>query len=129
LLLRDAQVSDSRANWADFGQFEFSNQFLSLGENSTTIQKAKSRWLPPEKDIFGYREVWHEAKFLMDESDAEPISVGYVAENNTLTIHLDGSCVRMVDATKDFDQSRFARAIFAEEGMDFARPEVEIDSL
>jgi hypothetical protein len=40
----------------------------------------------------------------------------------------EGAAVGSVGTGDDLDECRFARAVFTEEGVDFAGPEVEIDS-
>jgi len=57
--------------------------------------------------------------------NAEPVRCGRREISDFLAVDVDGSRIRPVRPRDDFDQSGFARAVFAEQRMNFAAKQFE----
>ena len=60
-----------------------------------------------------------------------PAALASCGEANAtgFAVEADAAAVRLVDAADQLDQRRFARAVFADQRVDFARLHVEIDPM
>ena len=76
------------------------------------------------RDVLGDRHPFDEAEILMDEGDR---AAHRAPDRRRLAGEADLAGVGLVDARQDFDQRRFAGAVLAEQRMDLAATDVEID--
>ena len=71
----------------------------------------------------------HEVQFLVDDRDASGLSFERGAEVAFDALVDNGAAVGRVLAADDFHQRGLARAIFAANGVNFAAPQVEADTV
>jgi hypothetical protein len=80
-----------------------------------------------ETNVLGYGKIRDEVDLLINGADAEALSVGGRMGADGLSVEEDIASIAGVNASENFDESGFAGAVFAHEGMDFTRAEGEID--
>ena len=82
-----------------------------------------------QPQVLGDPERRHEGEVLVDEADADATEVpGRHRERQSGATDLDRrSGVRRVGAGQDLDQGRLAGAVLAEQGVDLARPDLQLD--
>jgi hypothetical protein len=86
------------------------------------------RGLQAQREIFGDGEVGEERGLLVNAGDAERAGGGGSEVGDGVAGEGDRAAVGLVRAGDDFDERAFAGAVFAEERVDFAGPQIEIDS-
>src|ERR1700674_1954289 len=65
----------------------------------------------------------------MDDRDAERLRVFGRRDDDRLALDLDRTAIRVYRAGEDFHQRRFAGAVFADQRMHLAAPDVEVDAV
>jgi len=80
-----------------------------------------------EHHVFRHAQVQRQRRFLVDEGDASRQGVVRIAETRGLASQLDGSAIRQVIAGDDLHQSRLPCPVFADQCVNFASANVEID--
>ena len=80
-----------------------------------------------EEDVLGDGEGWNEAEFLEDHADAESTGIVGRADLDRRTVDRDLALVRRVDPLQDLHQGRLAGAVAADQGVDLALAQVEVD--
>ena len=63
----------------------------------------------------------------MNESDAQFLGVRHITDLYLVPVDSNGALVGLVDASEDFHQRRFSRAVFADQRDDLAGTDREID--
>jgi hypothetical protein len=79
-------------------------------------------------DILGHGQIGEEIDFLMHRDDAGRPGRARVGEAPRLPANEDGAFVGLEQAGEDVQESRFAGAVLADEGVDAAGVQVEIDA-
>ena len=92
------------------------------------VEHAAARELPPKKQIGGDVEARHEVELLEDGGDARGLRGARIVEANGPPLQKHFASVRSEDAGEDVHERRLAGAVLAEEGMNLAALEVEIDA-
>ena len=93
------------------------------------VERAVARHaLAAEKEIGGDVELRHEVELLRDDHDARRVRFARVGEAHGLTGQRDRALVVRDDARKHVHQRALARAVLAEQDVDLARVQVEIDA-
>ena len=80
-------------------------------------------------DVFGDGQRLEQRKMLEHHADAELARRTRAGDAHRLSLPDDLAAGRREHAEQHLDQRRFAGAVFAEQRMDFARPDIEIDSV
>src|SRR5262245_33355792 len=127
LAFGQAEVFDRRVG--RYLQLELIEQFLRPGVQLAPIdqaERAEPPRLAPDEDVFGDRQVRRQAQFLMHEADAERLGLRRVLRIDLAPVEADLAAVLPHDSGEDLHQRGFARAVFANQGMDFAAPRREV---
>ena len=88
-------------------------------------QPETTRWVG-DRDVVRDRKVGNERKLLEDADNAGAVGGGWRIERDFRPVQHDASCVRRNDARQDLDESRLARAVLAEDGVNAPRKYREI---
>src|SRR5690606_25068592 len=78
-----------------------------------------------EHDVFRDRQVWDEVKLLGRDGDAGPLGVYRRMEDNVLAVSQKLPFRGRQLAAEDVHQRRLAGAVFADDGVDLARPNAD----
>ena len=87
--------------------------------------QARAR-LAPEHQIGADRQRFDEAQVLIDDGDAGLTRLRGRVERDPLAVDFDDAFVVRMDAAEYLDQRGFARAVFAQQRVDFAGQDFEI---
>ena len=82
-----------------------------------------------DEDVLGDREVREEPWLLVNDGDPELARMGRALELNWYAMETEVAGIWLVDARQDLDERAFAGAVFADQGMDFGRVELERDAV
>ena len=85
--------------------------------------------LEPDRDVLGDRQVRKERRLLVNRGDSQLARTHRIEVADRLALDLDCSLVGQMGAGDHLDQRRFARAVFADQGVDLAGPQVERNPL
>ncbi len=88
--------------------------------DALAVDHAEVGGLAAEEEVLGDRAVGEEVDLLVDGADAVGLAVQGVAESDRCAVEEEFPAVGLVGAGQDLDQGGFARAVFAEEGVDLA---------
>src|SRR6478609_7787071 len=106
---------------------ELSKDSVGLRAHGPVIHKAVSGDFPAEENILRNGEIRRKQDLLVHEHDTELFGFARRGEHNWLTGKIE-MAVRWCQMPRhDFHQRRFSRAILSDDGVNFARPEIEID--
>src|SRR5690606_30083819 len=85
--------------------------------------------LVAEKDVLSNRQEGHQGQFLVDDDDARAFAVGNAVEGSRLALedHLSLEVALRMHAAQDLHERRLSGAVLANEGVDFAALDPEID--
>ena len=127
LLLADADIGHQRIR--RFSQPYFRQQLLRPPVHRVAIDDAEPGRRIGDKDILRDREQRDQRQFLVDDDDAERLGIIDVAEVALLPLIDDAAFVVAVriDAAQDLHQRRLAGAVLADQRVDLALPDREID--
>ncbi len=127
LLLADTQIRNQR-QWVFF-QADFGEEFACAIFRNVPVNHAKFRRFIAEEDILGNRQEWNQGKFLMNDNDALPLTVGDIAKVLLLAVvdYLTLVAAMRINSAEHLHQGRFACAILAHKSVNFAFAYVEID--
>ena len=78
--------------------------------------------LAPDEDVLGHRQVRHQVEFLMDHADAQVERGAWVGDLDFLPLVEDAPGVFVIDPCQHLHQGGFARAVLADQGVNFAGP-------
>ncbi len=85
---------------------------------------------PPSRaqhDVLQHREVRHQHEVLVHHADAVPDGVGRAGDGHRPAVDLDLALVGRVEAVEDRDQRRLAGAVLADDAVDRARHDLDVD--
>ena len=82
----------------------------------------------PSIEICADRQRFDEAQVLIDDCDAGITRLRGRIEHDPLAGNFDDTFVVRMDAAEDLDQRGFARAVFAQQRVDFSGQDFEIDA-
>ena len=123
LFLADREVLDDGAR--------IDSEGVRLGELGDALPRGvdieTGSPLLAEDDVLGDREGIDEHEVLVDHADPERDGVSRRADLHLLAPHADAAAVRRVHAVEHPHQSRLAGPVLADQRMDLARPELEVD--
>ena len=83
----------------------------------------------PERDILGDGEIVEQREMLEHHADAAGTRFRRSGQDHLLALPAHLAFARLDQAVDGFDQGRFARAVFAQQRMDFLRPDIDIDGI
>src|SRR5690242_7935823 len=83
--------------------------------------------LQSEADVLGNREIRKERRLLINRRDPQRASETGRVVRDRAAVYDQGCRVRLHSAGDDFDQRRFARAVFADQRVDLAGTQLERD--
>ncbi|MNZ63838.1 hypothetical protein D3C78_819920 [compost metagenome] len=104
-------------------------QRLRILLHRAAVDQPEAAWLAAEKQVFGDREIFEKVHFLIDRADAKRLRLAHIGGRDFAALQKDRTAVAVINASQDFDERRFARAVFAKQGMDFTVPERKIDAI
>ena len=102
-------------------------QFLQFFRGALQIEQRAASFPQTEHCVFHHRESPHQHEFLMHHADAERDRVFRAAEAHRFAIDQNFSGVHRVEAVENLHQRAFAGAVFAEQRVNFARLNRQID--
>ncbi len=82
-----------------------------------------------ERDVFGDRQIFEQREMLKHHADAERARLARAGELDLLSHPADFAGGRLNQAVHHLDQRRFAGAVFAEQRVDLARKQIEVDGI
>jgi hypothetical protein len=112
----------------DIAQLMEANCLHSRGAftlHRSLIDEAEASRLATKKKILSHAEVRSERELLMNNANAQPGRVRGRSDARRGALHQNVTRVRYMDAAERFDERGFARAVLAEQRMDFTRTQVE----
>ncbi len=115
-LLQRQIHTDLRKQRAGFGA-----QFFPIDER----RFAPLAGLVAKQNIFGNRQRRHELEILIDHADARTNRRRRISKMPLRAIHPNLAAVGLLRAGHNFDERRFARAVFTDETMYFAAAQVK----
>ena len=115
---RDVQVMDVQRGQQLDG-------FVAHGGPADRAQRVE--WGVAHKDVLGDGQLRVEQQFLVDGGDAVALGIIGVAETHGFPVDDDLTGIGLINARRDLDQGGFTRAIFAQQGVDFSRADVELN--
>ena len=124
LLLADRELPDLR--FRIDAQPELVHQAVGACHQVAAGDTRRGR-VPSEVDVLRHGHRRHEAEVLVHHPDARGDGLGGGVELVWRSFDLDVAGVGAVDAGEDVAQRRLARAVLAEERMDFAAAQLEVD--
>src|SRR6267143_4773576 len=126
LLQAEGNVLDSGA-WLDRdgeALLEVADAFL---DGPVVEQRAAA--LVAEHDVLRDGERWHKHEVLVDHSDAERDSVARTGDSHLAPAEADRSRIGPIEAVQDVHQGGLARAVLADEGVDLALVDGQVDAV
>ena len=101
-----------------------------LLDHPLVIQKAALLFeFPPDKHVFVNRQIVNQVQFLMDERDARVKRLRRRIKRFLFAVQQDIARIRLQNAAQNIHQRRFARAVFAQQGTDFALAQLKAHGL
>ena len=126
LLLTDRDVLDPRVR-VD-AEAELTREVVDLTTRLVVVQEhARLRRLDCKHDVLrdGHHGDEHEVLVHHPEPGCDRVLGG--AERHDFAVHADLPLVGLVEPVQDVHERRLPRAVLAEQGVDFAIPELEVD--
>ena len=108
-------------------QAVFLGDLLHLFPGLFLLQEAQLGGLRAQNDIVQHRKYVDQLEVLVHHADAQRRSVIGVIDLYFLAIFADLACLRLIQAEKHAHQSRFSRAVFAQQRMDLSSAQLEGD--
>jgi hypothetical protein len=124
LLLPDAELPDLGSRIDPQPELPRKPPDLLLG--AAGVQQ-EARPVEPEEDVLGDRLRWDQREVLMDHAQTGCDRIPRRAERNRQAIDPDLALVRSVEPGEDVHERALAGTVLAQEGMNLARPKVEVD--
>ena len=79
-----------------------------------------------EHDVLSYCHAWNQVGFLMNSGNTGFVGRGRLGSHE-LPIDANLTSIRRVESRHYLDECRFSGSVFAEQGIDFAAPDLEIN--
>jgi hypothetical protein len=102
-------------------------QLSCARRHSPPVYRATPLRLPPNKDVFGDRQIGEQRRVLMDHSYAVALRIGCAGQGYLFAVLEDVASIRLMDACEDLYKRRLSGTIFAGKRMDLAGLKNEID--
>ena len=102
-------------------------QLSRARRHSPPVHRSAPLGLPPNKDVFGDRQIGEQRRVLMDDSYAVTLCFGCVGQGYFLAVLEDVALIRLMDAREDLYESRLSGAIFPGKRMDLAGFESKVN--
>ncbi len=107
---------------------KFGELFTRLARHAPPLHDAEAVGrLRPEKDVLGHRQIGHDAEFLMHHGDTGRARVADRSKPGLPAIEHETARELRMHAGDDLHQRAFPRAVLADETMDLAGGEREVD--
>ena len=116
LLHTDADILDKRIR-IDL-QTVFFGQRLNLFSGLFPLKHTILGIFHTQNDVIKYREALHQLKVLVHHADTQCVGIVGVIDLNNLTVLLDHTLFRLIQAEQDTHQGGFTGTVFAQQGMD-----------
>ena len=131
LALREAERSDGPVRVGI--EVELREHIMRLPAHLRAIDHGQ-RAEPPhrqvaERDVLGNRQRRHQPQLLRDGDDAGGDGVARAGEMPLLSVHANNAVVGTVHAAENADQRGLAGAVLADDGVDLAEADVEVDAV
>ena len=127
LLLGDGAGVDRGIEWhirmIEFG--EDAPRFFTAG---FAIDPTEARRLGTQEDILFDRKVRREIEFLVNHLDAAAARMKWIARSIPSAVEENFAGIWLIRAAQDFHERAFARAVLADERVNFTRRYVERDA-
>ena len=91
------------------------------------LQKAELVRLHAHDDVVEHREALHQLEVLVHHADAQIVGVVGVVDGHDLAVLADLPLLRLVQAEQNAHQRGFARAVFAQQGVDLTAAQLQGD--
>ena len=124
LLLAHGQLPDPRAG-VDL-QADILGESIDLGLGPAQVEP-EPRPVQAEEHVLGDRLRWHQGEVLVDHPDARGDRVARRAEVDVPAVDPDDTLIRPVQPGEHVHERALAGPVLAEERVDLAGPEVEVD--
>ena len=98
---------------------------MSASVRKLIRKHAYKRFLAAQHHVRLDRQMRGEIQLLIDHRDAKPKGIERLVRGEGMTPEMNLARVRVLRTGKDFHERRFARAVFADEGVDFAGADVK----
>jgi len=125
LLLADGELPDHRVG-VNVQAVEL-GQLLDARRHPVEVGARPARRLHPQGDVLPHRQRRHQHEVLVDHADAVANGVGRRLDGDDLTIQPNLTLVRLIEAVENFHQRALARAVLAQQSVDFAGAHVKIN--
>ena len=103
--------------------------FAGLARHAPPVHEAEAVGrLGAEKDVLGDRQIGRDAELLMHHGDAGRVRIARRAEMGFLPVEHEAAREFRMHAGDDLHQRAFAGAVFADETMDLAGVQREVDT-
>src|SRR5439155_21871235 len=93
------------------------------------IEPAPARRLDAEQDVLRNREVGAQGELLMDERDATPPRLERRSRGVWPAVYRHRAAIGAQGARDDAHQRALASAVFSDQGVHFAGPDLEINAV
>ena len=100
-----------------------------LALHRAAVDDAARGRLAAEEHVLGHRAVGQQVELLVDDPDAGGLRRVRVAERDLLAVDADRPVVGRVDAGEHLHQRRLAGAVLADDRVDLAGAQVEVDAV
>src|SRR5438093_2955615 len=84
--------------------------------------------LAPEEDVLGRRQLRHQRQLLVDDVDADAADGERIAERQRVSLEPGFPGIGHHRPPEDLDERGFPRAVLAQQRVDLARPQLEVDA-
>ena len=126
LLLADPQLRHAALR-VDLDSEPREQPVRRLGDPSSIDDRAGDQRLAAKEDVVGRRQLRDEIELLMNDRNARPLGVLHAGELHRRAHEPDDAVVLDVNAGENLHQRRLAGAVLADQRMNLAGPEVEVD--
>ena len=127
LLLGDREIAHQRHRIAP--EANLLGDRLGLGGELLPADEQPRAWLAADEDVLGDRHVGRQREFLIDRHHAGALRVMRRDEAHLLAGEFNPPGVGGLRPRQDFQQRRFARAVLAEQRVNLAFRDFEVDPL
>ncbi len=128
LLLTDTQVASTGVG-ANVLLKSAHQRSCAFGDGAGIDVDAGAGRLAADIDVFGHRHVREQIQFLKHDADAGGDGVILVTQDQRLAVQRDLTFGKFLDPGDHFHQRRFSGAVLADQHVDRAHTDIEIDAL
>ena len=109
-------------------EIEFAQDGASTRPHGGAVEEAAGGDFAAEKEVFLDSQFRHQAEFLENRADPDDARAMRGEIGDLFALIFEGAGIGRVGAGDDVDQRRLAGAVLAEQHMNFAAPQIEIDA-